>query len=129
MKTLDAELERALQEIGSIEPVWSEEDGMFIFEHASYPRVLGGDPDGEKAVESYRRALSGFIEERLAGTLSSEAERVTKGHGGRRAGAGRKGYSNSVVVRLPAELAGWMKQKGNIEKVMNFMQSDTLHQG
>lgn len=39
---LDKQLNIALSEIGEILPWWSEEDGLYLFEHSAYPYVMHG---------------------------------------------------------------------------------------
>lgn len=112
-KEVTQNLAIALQEIGVIEPWWSDEDEMYVFEHQAYPRVLYADPDKVKTRDGYLRALKGFIEERLSGNLSEEAERITPGRGGLRAGAGRPIGSKKPPterITLPKELADWLKE-------------------
>lgn len=123
---LEQEYKKALKEIGPIEPWWSDEDGMFVFEHDLYPFVMHADPDKQKTIDGYCRALKGFIEERLAGNVAETVERITSGRGGYRPGAGRKPGSTkepTKMVRLPIGIADWLKDDpAHIEQVRRLMQ-------
>lgn len=119
-------LDAALAEIGEILPHWSQEDGLYLFQHPAYPRVVYGDTTVEGTTAGYKMALKEFIEERLAGKLSSEAEAATSGHGGRRPGAGRPKGSNrkepTTTVRVPQEVAAWLKNTpDSIEQIKQLM--------
>lgn len=112
-EALKKHLDMALQDIGDITPWWSEDDGMFVFEHAAYPRVMYADPDKALVVNGYRRALSHFIEARLSGKLSVEADKVTSGRGGYRVGAGRPKKQPTTQVRVPDDIldvVNWLRQ-------------------
>ncbi len=124
-KLLKTELNKALQEIGAITPWWSEDDEMFIFEHDAYPFVVHGDKDASKVKEGYIRALTGFIEERLADNVAEGIDKVTSGRGGFREGAGRpKGTTKDKTLRiyLPEDIARWLKNKENQAQVYKLMQ-------
>ncbi|MBY0449269.1 MAG: hypothetical protein K2X01_01410 [Cyanobacteria bacterium] len=111
---IDKEFQMALLEIGLIEPWWSKEDGMFVFEHNAYPRVIYADLDKKTVQDGYQRALREFIKERLAGNLSEEAERVTSGRGGKRSGAGRPKGSGTKEptesIRIPKSIAAKIRE-------------------
>jgi hypothetical protein len=123
MSEINKQLQIALSEIGEIQPWWSDEDQMFIFEHPAYPRVSHADADQGKAKAGYLRALEGFIEDRLAGNLAEEAERVTSGRGGARPGAGRPRKPKTLQRRLDADMAEWLDEPANREKVWKLMQA------
>jgi hypothetical protein len=107
---LEKQLEIALDEIGVIQPWWSEEDRLYVFEHPAYPMVMHGDADCEEARAGYLRALKGFIEERLAGNVAESVERITLGRGGARPGAGRPRKDiPTVAIRIPEDIANWLK--------------------
>jgi len=125
-KELEKHLKLALSEIGPIEPWWSDEDGMYVFEHDSYPRVMHADPDIEETKAGYLRAITGFIEDRLNGMISESAERVTKGRGGHRPGSGRpKGTKKPKTKRvtLPLEVADWLEEDDHLSQVKQLMQA------
>jgi hypothetical protein len=115
----------ALAEIGPVEPWWSEEDQMFVFEHPSYPWVMHADPSLEETKYGYLRALRTFIQDRLNNTVADSTERTTRGRGGLRPGAGRpKGSTKepTKMVRLPIDVADWIKaDPAHLEKVRNMM--------
>lgn len=107
---LDEEVKKALEEIGEIAPWWSEEDGMYVFEHPAYPFVMHADPDEAEAKAGYLRAITGFIEDRLAGMVAPDVDRVTSGRGGVRPGAGRPRKDvATIAIRLPEDVARWLK--------------------
>lgn len=124
--TLEQEYKQALKEIGPIDPQWSDEDQMFVFEHSAYPYVMHADPDKQKTIDGYHRALKGFIEERLTGNVADYVDRVTSGRGGYREGAGRKPGSTKEptrMVRLPIVVADWLKDDpDHVEQVRRLMQ-------
>jgi hypothetical protein len=120
---INAELKKALTEIGPIDPWWSEEDGMFVFEHAAYPFVLHADPDRQETVDGYLRALRGFIEDRMNGDLAESVDRITSGRGGRRSGAGRPKQDPKVRKWLPPDIAAWLEDPVHVEQVRKLMQA------
>ena len=81
-ETIQRHLKIALTEIGAIEPWWSEEDKMFVFEHVAYPWVIHADPVRQEAQAGYLRALTGFMAERLNGTVADSQNRSTPGRAG-----------------------------------------------
>jgi hypothetical protein len=119
---IKAELEKALQEIGEIKPWWSEEDQMFIFEHEAYPFVMHADPDLGKTIAGYKRALKGFISDRMSGQLDATVDRATSGHGGLRVGAGRpKNQIPTIQIRLPLHIAQWIQDPEHIKVIEKLM--------
>jgi hypothetical protein len=122
---IDPEIQVALAEIGPIEPWWSEDDEMFVFEHPAYPRVMHADPDKQEAVNGYVRALRTFIEYRMAGKVTDAVERSTRGRGGMRPGAGRpKGTvkNPTLLIRLPVDVATWLKaDPANLDTVRRII--------
>jgi hypothetical protein len=122
---LEKELKTALQEVGDIAPYWSEEDGMYVFEHPAYPMVMHADPDPEETRKGYLRALSGFVEERLQGTVAEDVERITSGRGGSRPGAGRPvGTKKAAKVRMmvPVDIAAWLQEPQHVDQVRRLME-------
>jgi hypothetical protein len=120
-KEIKEHLDTALKEIGAIEPWWSDEDEMYVFEHSLYPRVMHADPDKEETRKGYLRALTGFIEDRLSGNLAEMADKVTSGRGGRRPGAGRPRKGRTVRKYLPVDVAQWLDNEENLEQVRKLM--------
>ncbi|RJQ48794.1 MAG: hypothetical protein C4530_24170 [Desulfobacteraceae bacterium] len=114
MKRIDKEFRIALNEIGPIEPIWSEADQMFYFEHDNYPAVIYGAKTTEETVKGYKRVLREWIEDRLAGNVAPGVERITSGRGGYRPGAGRPKKEPTEAVRV---------QK-NILDVVNWLRED-----
>lgn len=120
-------LKVALSEIGEIKPRFSKDDGMFVFDHPSYPTVMHADATAEATKEGYLRALEGFIEARLSGNLSDVAEKMTKGHGGKRSGAGRKpGSTKEPKMRMyiPSDLGLWLQQSPSNIDLMRRVATD-----
>ena len=60
----------------------------WILSHLDYPIEYGGE-SSEEVIQNYPRYLREFIKHRLDGNLSLLTEKKTKGHGGKREGAGR----------------------------------------
>ena len=121
------DLEIALAEIGPIEPWWSEDNGMYWFEHDAYPYVMHGDPDIEKTKLGYMRALKGFIKDRLTGNLDETVDRISSGRGGVRSGSGRPVGTTKAptkLVRLPVQVADWIKADPvHLEQIKRLMAS------
>lgn len=109
----ETEFQRALAEIGEIIPWWSEEDQLYVFEHAAYPMVMHGDRTVEATLAGYHRALRHFVEARLAGEVAPSVERITSGRGGVRPGAGRPVGTRRAAakksVHVLSELADRLK--------------------
>lgn len=122
MPNLETELQTALQEIGEIAPWWSQDDGMFLFEHPAYPMVMHADPDKDAARAGYLRALKRFIRHRLNGALDPGTERVTSGRGGAREGSGRPRKDPTKTVRLPLDMATWLQDRQHQEQVRRLME-------
>lgn len=110
-KEIKEHLEIALGEIGQIKPWFDDDVNEWIFNHPDYPVEYGGD-SVEDVIKNYPKYLQEFIKHRLNGCLSLLTEKKTKGHGGKREGAGRpKGTLKEVKQRvsLPADVASWFK--------------------
>lgn len=115
-------LEAVLAEIGPIMPVWDAECGEYGFSHPLYPSIEAPGDTPEECISTYQRLLAKFLEERLKGNLAPHVERMTSGRGGRRPGAGRPRGIPTLTVRLPADVAEWLKaDPGRIEQVRRLM--------
>lgn len=113
---VEKELKIALKEIGKIVPWYDKEVDAWVFSHEKYPTVECGRSTGKEVEEKYPMYLKEFIIHRLAGNISAQAEKETKGHGGYRAGAGRpKGTEKEAKRRIyvPEDLAEWLKEKSH----------------
>jgi len=123
MQNVDTEFKLALQEVGPIEPVWAEGDGVYVFEHEAYPFVMGGGPTVKEARNSYRQALKDFIEARLNGQLAPVADKMTSGRGGLRPGSGRpKNNIASIRISIPQDVGQWLQSDPkHIEQVRRLM--------
>lgn len=109
-KEIDEHLKKALAEIGKITPIFDDEVGEWVFSSNLYPVEYAGDSE-EEVIKNYPRYLREFIKHRLNNRLHPLVESKTKGHGGRRSGAGRpKGSkkTNTRVRRIPADVADWI---------------------
>lgn len=88
-KEIKKHLNIALEEIGEIKPWFDKKFKAWIFSHRKYPDVEYAGESSEEVVKNYPHYLRDFIEERLNNNLAPHIEKSTKGHGGRREGAGR----------------------------------------
>lgn len=111
----------ALAEIGPIDPVWSDDDGLFTFEHPAYPMCLAADADKQTTIDDYLRALAYFVADRMANTLAPDVDRITSGRGGARPNSGRPKKAPTQVVRVSAPLASWLKNSENQRKAEALM--------
>ncbi len=116
-QVIEKHLKIALKEIGKIEPWFDKEFGEWIFSSPLYPVEYGGESK-EEVIENYPKYLREFISHRLNDRLDSLVEKATKGHGGKRIGAGRpkgsKRASRTKTVRLKKPIADWAKSHENI---------------
>lgn len=126
-KEIKEHLEIAIKEIGTIKPWFDKEVNEWIFSHPNYPVEYGGESSAE-VIENYPKYLSEFIKHRLDNKLNPLTEKKTKGHGGKREGAGRpKGSLKkpSQRVTLPSDLASWLKN--NPDAIELVRQTMRLH--
>lgn len=126
-KEIEKELNKALQEIGPINPWFDKEIGDWVFAHKLYPVECGGT-SREEVVEKYPLYLRDFIEERLKGNLAPTVEKKTQGHGGRRPGAGRPKETAKEPksrIYLPEKVATWLKDPNHLLVVEKIMQKNT----
>lgn len=123
-KKIKEHLEVTLKEIGAIKPWFDKEVGEWIFRHHDYPVEYGGDTPQE-VIQNYPKYLSEFIKHRLNDNLNPLMEKKTKGHGGKRPGAGRpKGIVKETKQRisLPSDLVHWFKNNPRaIEQARKLM--------
>ena len=112
-KEIDEHLKIALQEIGEIQPWFDKAVGEWIFSNRLYPVEYGGRSSAE-VIKNYPKYLREFIKHRLDDQLAPVVQKMTKGRGGKRIGAGRPKGSKRVnptkTIRLDAELALWVKE-------------------
>lgn len=123
-KEIKKHLEIALKEVGEIKPWFDSDVEEWIFNHPSYPVEYGGNSSKE-VVQNYPKYLREFIKHRLDDKLSPLTEKKTKGHGGKREGAGRpKGTKKELKIRinLPKDIAEWIKNPISMERVRKLMQ-------
>jgi hypothetical protein len=110
-KEIKEHLEIAFKEIGEIRPWFDKEVNEWIFSHTNYPVEYGGE-SAKEVIKNYPKYLREFIKQRLNNNLNPLTEKKTKGHGGKREGAGRpKGSLKEEKDRisLPKDLAFWFK--------------------
>lgn len=125
-KEINKHLKMALEEIGEIKPWFDKEVDCWVFYHENYPVEYGGD-SVEEVIENYPKYLIEFIKHRLEGRLSPINEKETKGKGGYREGAGRPIGSKSAPptkqIRVPADIADWLKYPETIMHLRMLMES------
>lgn len=110
-KEIKEHLEIALKEVGKITPWFDEEVNEWVFSHSNYPVEYGGNSPKE-VIQNYPKYLREFIKQRLNDNLSPLTEEKTKGHGGKRLGAGRPKGSfkeGKGRISLPVDLVSWFK--------------------
>jgi hypothetical protein len=110
-KEIKEHLDIALREIGGIKPWFDKDVNEWIFSHSNYPVEYGGN-SAEEVIKNYPKYLREFIKQRLNDNLNPLTEKKTKGHGGKREGAGRpKGSLKEEKdrVSLPKDIAVWFK--------------------
>lgn len=129
-KEIKKQLNIALSEIGEIQPWFDEEVSCWVFSHKNYPVEYGGD-SAKEVKANYPKYLREFIKHRLDGTLSPINEKETKGMGGYREGAGRpKGTKSSPPmkqIRVPEDIAAWIKHPGVIDNIRSMMKAYSTH--
>ena len=112
-KEVKKHLTIALKEIGKIKPWFDKNFNVWIFSHPDYPDVEYAGDSPEEVIKNYPLYLRDFIEERLNDNLAPHIEKATKGHGGRRKGAGRpKGTKKGPKERiyLPTDITAWVNE-------------------
>ncbi|MBI3508523.1 MAG: hypothetical protein HY069_02650 [Chlamydiia bacterium] len=103
----------ALKEIGPIKPWYDKKFKSWVFSHQAYPDVEYAGDSPKEVIQNYPLYLRDFIEERLKNNLAPHIEKVTKGHGGKRKGAGRpKGTKKEPKERiyLPKDITAWVNR-------------------
>lgn len=124
-KEIEEQVNIALREIGEIKPWFDKNFKTWIFEHPAYPVGCEGKSSRE-VVKKYPLYLRDFIQERLNDNLAPFIENATRGHGGKRSGAGRphgtiKEFTKQV--RLPLDIAEWIKAPGMITNIRKIIQT------
>lgn len=124
-KEIEQNLKIALKEIGKIKPWFDKEVNAWVFEHPKYPVGYAGKTS-EEVIEKYPLHLREFILERLNDNLDPLVEQQTKGHGGKRPGAGRPIGSTKEPtrqIRVPLDIAEWLKRPGVIPQMQNIIRA------
>jgi hypothetical protein len=123
-KEIEKELAIALKEVGKIQPWFDAELNDWVFSSNLYPVECGGNT-AEEVAKKYPLYLKEFITQRLNKNLDPFVEKKTKGHGGRRPGAGRPKEAKKEVksrIYLPLELAKWLQDPKNLRLAENLRQ-------
>lgn len=124
-KEIKIQVEMALAEIGKIKPWFDKEFNAWIFSSDLYPVECEGKTEAE-VIKKYPKYLEVFIEHRMLGKLDELNEIKTKGKGGARPNAGRPiGTKKEPTkqIRVPSDIAIWLKQPGIISNLRNLMQA------
>lgn len=119
-KEINDHLKIALEEIGKIEPWFDKRFNAWIFSHKKYPDVEYAGNTKEEVIENYPKYLKEFIKHRLDDKIDLLVEKKTKGHGGKREGAGRPiGTKKRPTKRvtLPKDVAEWIERPSSIPQV------------
>jgi hypothetical protein len=122
-KEIDQHLKTALDEIGAIVPWFRKESKAWIFSHSLYPVEYSGETK-EEVIKNYPLYQKEFITHRLQDRLSPLMEEKTKGHGGKRAGAGRPQGSvkeEKVRIYIPKDIASWLQQPETIPHIRSLI--------
>lgn len=125
-KEVKEHLAIALQEIGEIKPWYDKDLKDWVFSHPSYPVEYGG-ASSDEVIKNYPKYLEEFIKHRLDERLAAQVESRTKGKGGKRPGSGRPKGSKSAEptkqVRIPTDIADWIKRPGMIPLIRALKRS------
>ncbi|MCE5293624.1 MAG: hypothetical protein LLF94_03295 [Chlamydiales bacterium] len=122
-KEIIKHLKIALEEIGEITPRFSKKFDAWIFSHQLYPVEYAGETK-EDVIKNYPLYLKEFIKHRLQDRLSPLMENKTKGHGGKRIGAGRpQGSKQEEKVRIyvPKDIASWLRYPETIAHIRSLI--------
>jgi hypothetical protein len=122
-KEIEQHLKLALDEIGKITPWFRKESNAWVFSHDLYPVEYSGNTK-EEVIQNYPLYLKEFIKHRLQDRLSPLMENKTKGHGGKRIGAGRpQGSKKEEKVRIyvPKDIASWLQQPETITHIRSLI--------
>lgn len=121
---INEHLEIALKEVGKIKPWFDENFQVWVFSHKKYPDVDCAEDSEAKVIKNYPRYLKEFIKHRLDNNIDPKTEKATKGHGGKRMGAGRPvGTKKEPTKRvtLPKDIADWIESPSSLPKVRKLI--------
>ncbi len=124
-KEIEAHLKVALEEIGEIKPWFSKNFNTWVYHNDLYPVEYSGDTK-EEVIQNYPLYLKEFIKHRLQDRLSPLMEKKTKGHGGKRKGAGRPKTiekEQKIRVYVPKDIAAWIRQPDTIPSIRKILKS------
>jgi hypothetical protein len=122
-KEIEEHLKIALAEVGKIKPWFDKDVNGWVFSHRAYPVEYAGDTR-EDVIKGYPLYLREFIKQRLNQNLARHVEKKTKGHGGKRKGAGRpKGTKKEPKKRvsLPKDVASWFDRPNAISQFRHLV--------
>jgi hypothetical protein len=122
-KEIEDHLKLALNEIGEITPWFDKAFKTWVFFHDLYPVEYSGDTK-EEVIRNYPLYLKEFVKHRLQNKLAPIMEKKTKGHGGKRVGAGRpkkETEEKNIRVYLPRDIALWIKHPGTIQNIRQMV--------
>ena len=113
-KEIEKHLKIALKEVGKIKPRFVKRFNNWVFRHYAYPDVECAEDSPDKVIKNYPKYLREFIKYRLDQNIWEIIEKKTKGHGGKRQGAGRPTGTKKETtkrIRLPIDVANWFERK------------------
>ncbi|HEY2811183.1 MAG TPA: hypothetical protein VGJ00_07350 [Rhabdochlamydiaceae bacterium] len=96
----------------------------WIFSHKNYPNVEYAGDSAEEVIKNYPLYLRDFIKERLNDNLAPHIEKATKGHGGKREGAGRPKRTKKEPkkrIDVPSDVVEWLKTPRAIPQVRQLI--------
>ena len=123
-KEIEKHLKIALGEVGKIKPWFDKDFNAWIFSHKNYPDVEYAGESPEEVMKNYPLYLYEFIKYRLDQRIDPLVEKATRGHGGKRKGAGRpKGTQKPPTrrVSLPTDVADWIERSSAIPQIRQFI--------
>lgn len=81
-KFLELELQKALNEIGNIQPWYDENVKSWVYSNVLYPTVEAGEDTAEETVNIYKLYLKEFLQHRICGNIPMKHEYDTAGNAG-----------------------------------------------
>lgn len=123
-KEVKKQVKQVLDEVGEIKPLYDKKLKDWFFSHPSYPIECGGSSP-EEVIENYPKYVEEFVRHRLEDRLDEHVEKRTLGRGGKRPGSGRPLGSKSAEptkqIRVPLDIAEWIKSPGMIKRIREMM--------
>jgi hypothetical protein len=122
-KEIEEHLKIALAEVGKVKPWFDKDVNAWVFSHQAYPVEYARDTR-EDVIKCYPLYLREFIKQRLNQNLARHVEKKTKGHGGKRKGAGRPNGTKKEPkkrVSLPKDIASWFDRPNAISQFRHLV--------